>query len=346
MKRSQRSIVLVIIVVLTFAVTLAFFIEKGWKSRMVQTDTHVYVPAVLPEKILIEGCLFDLGIARKDTRIAGNVFKVYMKDELTGSKMHATFSPLAGHAGVEIVGSDHARIIFRDSTWEIFFKTDRKKFAQIAIIVDDLGLSVAPAREICSIEADITFSVLPMHPHSIDVADYLHQKGKEILLHLPMEGKNKDPGPGALFADMSSSEIVAILRGDLRGVPHISGVNNHMGSVVTADDVIMRLVYTELKKAGLFFIDSLTTNKSVCRRAAQEIGLPFNARDVFLDNEKSDKYIRGQIDKLISIAMKHSEAIGICHPYPETIASLKREIPRIKELGIEIVRVSTLVNSP
>jgi len=192
-----------------------------------------------------------------------------------------------------------------------------KRSARIAIIVDDLGLSMEPARQIGSIEADFTFSILPMQPHSIDVANYLHGEGKEIILHLPMQGNGKDPGHGALYADMTHAEIVATVKDDLKSVPYISGVNNHMGSVVTADDAIMRLVYTELKGDGLFFIDSLTTNKSVCRRVAQDIG----------------------------IAMKHSEAIAICHPYPETIATLRREIPRIKELGIEIVRVSTLVNS-
>jgi polysaccharide deacetylase 2 family uncharacterized protein YibQ len=346
MKKSQRSAFIVIIVVLALSVTVAFLIDRHWKRQAGPADTPVYVPAVLPEELLIEGCLFNLGISREDTRITGNIVRVYMKDEPSGKKIRSSFSSLAGFAGVDVVNNNHTRIIFKESTWDIFFQRAMKRSARIAIIVDDLGLSMDPARKIGSIEADLTFSILPLRPHSTNVANYLHEKGKEIILHLPMQGNGKDPGAGALYAGMSRAEILAAVKDDLRSVPYISGVNNHMGSVVTADDVIMRLVFTELKRAGLFFIDSLTTNKSVCRRAAQDIGLPFNARDVFLDNEKSDTYIRGQIEKLISIAMKHSEAIGICHPYPETIAALKREIPRIKELGIEIVPASTLVNSP
>jgi len=345
MKKSQRSAFLVIIIVLTLAVTVAFLLEKGGGRGGTQTDPQVYVPAVLPEKLLIEGCLFDLGISLEDTRITGNIVRVYMKDEPSGSKIRSAFSALKGIAGVDVVDNKHVRIIFEDSSWDVFFQRAMKRSARIAIIVDDLGLSMEPALKIGAIEADLTFSVLPRRPHSIDVANYLHGEGREIILHLPMQGNGKDPGPGALYADMPHAEIVAIVKDDLRSVPHISGVNNHMGSVVTADDAIMRLVCTELRGRGLFFIDSLTTNKSVCRRAARDAGIPFNARDVFLDNEKSYTYIRGQIDKLISIAMKHSEAIGICHPYPETIDALKREIPRIKDLGIEIVRVSTLVNS-
>ncbi|HPJ93870.1 MAG TPA: divergent polysaccharide deacetylase family protein [Deltaproteobacteria bacterium] len=343
MKKSQRSAFIVIIVVLALSVTVAFLIDRHWKSP---ADTPVYVQAVLPEKLLIEGCLFDLGISREDTRITGTTVRVYVKDELSDKKIRSSFSSLAGLAGVEVVDTNHTRIVFRESTWDIFFQKAMKRSARIAIIVDDLGLSMEPARKIGAIEADLTFSILPQRPHSTNVANYLHGQRKEIILHLPMQGNGKDPGAGALYADMSRDEIVAVVKEDLRSVPYISGVNNHMGSVVTADNGIMRLVFTELKRDGLFFIDSLTTNKSVCRRAAQDIGLPFNARDVFLDNEKSGEYIRCQIEKLISIAMKHSEAIGICHPYPETIAALKKEIPRIKELGIEIVPVSTLVNSP
>ena len=275
----------------------------------------------------------------------GNIVTVYVKEELSAAKIRSAFAPLAGYAGVVVKDSIHTRIIFRDSSWDILFQRAKKKLARIAIIVDDLGLSMEPARRIGSIDADLTFSVLPMRPHSIDVADYLHARGKEVMLHLPMEGNGKDPGPGAVFSGMSRSEVVKTVRNNIKSVPFISGVNNHMGSVVTADAVIMRQVYAELKKKRLFFIDSLTTNKSICRKAAQDIGVPFDARDVFLDNEKSYGYIKGQIDKLIMISMKHSEAIGICHPYPETIDALIREIPRIQELGIEIVRVSAFVKS-
>jgi polysaccharide deacetylase 2 family uncharacterized protein YibQ len=176
------------------------------------------------------------------------------------------------------------------------------------------------------------------------VADYLHGLGKEVMLHLPMQGNGKDPGPNAIYADMSHSEILENMKENMLSVPHISGVNNHMGSVVTKDYTIMKYVFDELKESGLFFIDSLTTPESICRKAAMDIGLSFDARDVFLDNKRSDDYIKTQLDKLITISLKYSEAIGICHPYPETIAVLEREIPRLKDLGIEIVRVSSFVN--
>jgi uncharacterized protein len=187
--------------------------------------------------------------------------------------------------------------------------------------------------------------VLPDLPDSRPVAERLHAKGREILLHLPMQGNGKDPGPGAIFEGMSRSEVRSVLEDDLRKVPFISGVNNHMGSVITTDPGDMRLVLEELKQSGLFYVDSKTTNKSVCESLARDLEVPFVARDVFLDNVRDDAYITAQIRKLVSLSLKRSSAVGICHPHPETIAVLEREVPRLKGLGVEVVRVSELVGA-
>ena len=99
-----------------------------------------------------------------------------------------------------------------------------------------------------------------------------------------------------------------------------------------------------LKNNGLFYIDSLTSGKSVGFKVAQEIGLPWNRRDVFLDDELNEAYILGQLEELKRKAVKHSSAIGICHPHPETIAVLQREVPKLKDEGIILERVSKLIH--
>jgi polysaccharide deacetylase 2 family uncharacterized protein YibQ len=344
MNKSQRSVIVVLIVVLALAVFVAVLVEKSLREPGVSTVTSLSNQGVLQEELFIKGCLFNLGISEADTRVSGNTITVYTKTELSRSKIHNAFSPLRETARVGIKNTGHTRIIFSDSTWDIFFHRAMKRTAQIAIIVDDMGRSMDSVRQLGSLEADLTFSVLPLQPHSQDVANHLHGLGKEVMLHLPMQGNGKDPGPNAIYADMSHSEIIENLKDNIRSIPHISGVNNHMGSVVTKDYTLMKYVFDELKESGLFFIDSLTTPESICRKAAVDIGIPFDVRDVFLDNQRSDAYIKTQLDKLITISLKHSEAIGICHPYPETIAVLEREIPRLKDLGVEIVRVSAFVD--
>ena len=71
--------------------------------------------------------------------------------------------------------------------------------------------------------------------------------------------------------------------------------------------------------------------------------MPHNARDIFLDNEQDEAYIMGQLAKIKNIARKHKSAIAICHPYPETIAVLAREVPKFKSEGITLVSASAFV---
>ncbi len=342
-RKIQRSRILVIIGVVAVAVGIILLIDRGLVDHRIPSGGPAGVQGAQMEELLIKGCLFDLGIFSDEIDISGKAITVRVKNDLARSRVLEAFSPLEGIAGVEAADALHARIIFQDNTWDIFFSLAKKTAARIAIIVDDMGMSLNAAKELASLDADLTFSVMPRRPHSRDVAEYLHGKDKEVLLHLPMQGNGKDPGAGALYRSMSREKILAVLKDDLESVPHIVGVNNHMGSVITADQAIMKLVCGRLKESGLFFIDSLTTNKSVCRGVARDIGLPFNVRDVFLDNEPSSAYIGGQVDKLVRISLRHSEAIGICHPHPETIKALRHEIPRIQELGIEIVPVSAFV---
>jgi len=243
-------------------------------------------------------------------------------------------------------GPDRLRVKIGGIEWDILFSQSQPGLAKCAIIIDDMGQSLQTAEQLGRIDANLTFAVLPDSPESKQVAEYLHGKGREILLHLPMQGNGKNPGPGAILEGMSPEEVRAVIKSDLKQIPFIVGVNNHMGSVITTDTQDMRLVFNELRREKLFFVDSRTTNKSVCGDLARDFQVPFIARDVFLDNELNPAYIAGQIQKLVSISLTHSGAVGICHPHPETIAVLEKEVPKLRKLGVEVVRVSSLMERP
>jgi polysaccharide deacetylase 2 family uncharacterized protein YibQ len=214
---------------------------------------------------------------------------------------------------------------------------------RLAIVVDDLGADKRIAEELLRLDACLTFSILPFQPHSRRIAQQAHAKGREVILHLPMEPRGfplKDPGKGALFVAMSERELLRQLRKDLDAVPFIVGVNNHMGSRFMEHGVSVRLVLGELKKRGLFFLDSRTTAKTQGYRIARELALLAGERNLFLDNENDEQDIRAQLEGLIRIARDHGTAIGICHPHPATITALKEMIARIKAQGIRIVPLS------
>jgi polysaccharide deacetylase 2 family uncharacterized protein YibQ len=220
------------------------------------------------------------------------------------------------------------------------------KTSRLAIIMDDLGRGTHAARQLLAIPQPVTLAILPGEPHAAQVAELAHTAGREVMLHTPMEPEGfptVNPGPDALLVGQTAVELRARLAAQLARVPHAAGANNHMGSRFTADERAMAAVMDELRARGLFFVDSLTSGASVGRAAAQRAGVPSGSRDVFLDNVAETGAITRQLRQLVAKARRNGSAIGICHPYPETLAVLRRELPKLVEQGIEFVPVSALV---
>lgn len=219
---------------------------------------------------------------------------------------------------------------------------------RVAIIIDDIGFDRKIADALNRLDKNITFSILPGSPFGRSVAASLHEKGSEIMLHLPMEPEQYpevDPGPGAIMSYMNPDEVLTQLRKNLDILPHIRGVNNHMGSKITADSAKMHQIFTVLKIRNLFFIDSVTSRKSRCRSSAALLQIPFGQRDVFLDNIQEPEYIRKQIQELMEAARRHGTAIGIGHPYPATYLALEQIISELRS-QVQIVPASSLVAVP
>jgi len=217
---------------------------------------------------------------------------------------------------------------------------------RMAIIIDDLGGDLSSARALLAIDLQLTFSVMPDVGKSREVAELAHSRKREVMLHIPMEPRSypvADPGDTALFNNMTSQDVQQRMLDYLRQVPHVVGGNNHMGSAFTENEAGMAVVVGVLREKGLFFIDSRTSNRSVAAGAAEGAGIPFGARDVFLDNVRDVEAISREIHKLAGLARRKGQAIGICHPYPETIEALAREAGILRRQGIEVVPASKLV---
>lgn len=220
---------------------------------------------------------------------------------------------------------------------------------RVAIIVDDLGRNLAAAKTLIALEQPVTFSILPGEPHSRKVAQMAHDAKREVLLHAPMEPQGYpevNPGSNALFVRNTETEIKEKLGRLLEEIPEAVGTNNHMGSRFTENRRGMAVVMALLRERGLFFIDSLTTGRSVGRETADELGVAVLQRDVFLDNTADVEKIALQLRQLADQALRDGQAVGICHPYPETLLALQRELPRLAEEGIRFVPVSRLLKKP
>ncbi len=218
---------------------------------------------------------------------------------------------------------------------------------RVAIVIDDLGSSRKRARDLMEIDATLTLSFFPFGRNSRQLAREAVEKGKEVILHMPMEPHEyprKNPGKGALLMSMTEAELQQQIKANLDAIPFISGVNNHMGSCFMEDSHRVKILMEALKERRLFFLDSRTTPETMGYGTAKKMGMRTGQRDVFLDNDSDDEEsIRKNIQKLAQIAKAEGKAVGIAHPHRSTIKSLREMIPALQKDGIEFVSLSDIM---
>ena len=217
---------------------------------------------------------------------------------------------------------------------------------RLAILLDDAGQKLDMVQAAAALPKEIGFAILPFLPKSAESAEALHGSGHEIWLHLPMEPNNypaDNPGPGAIMMSMTTNELRTAVHAAIDNVPHAVGVNNHMGSKITANLKTMTWIMQELKARDLAFIDSRTTSRTVAEVAAAGLGVPVNRRHVFLDNERDPAAIRRQLAEAVRRCRLEGEIIAIGHVDPVTIEVLAEELPGISKRGADLVRPSDLV---
>jgi polysaccharide deacetylase 2 family uncharacterized protein YibQ len=218
--------------------------------------------------------------------------------------------------------------------------------ARIALVIDDLGRNVADVDRLQRLAIPWTGAVLPYESRTIDVVTALREEGVEYLCHLPMQPANANPGPGALRLDMTPTELASGTRAALAAVPGASGVNNHMGSVLSSEREAMRPILDELAARDLFYVDSRTSPTSVGYQLALELGLAATERQVFLDADAAEPAVELQFERLLEVARRRGAALAIGHPHPDTFTVLEREVPRAVAAGYEFVPASYLLDRP
>ena len=214
---------------------------------------------------------------------------------------------------------------------------------RVAIIIDDLGSSPSFVHRLLKLNEDLTYSILPHLEKSTEIATLLHEQQKEILLHLPMEPRNypaTSPGKGALLSHMTREQLQRTIDRDLKTVPFAAGVNNHMGSSLTASWGPMKAVLEHLRAHRLFFVDSRTTGATIGYSLAQQLGLKSAQRKVFLDVVPEVEAVKIQLQELAALAEQGKTAIAIGHPKAATLKALQEMLPEFKARNIRIVRVS------
>ncbi len=216
---------------------------------------------------------------------------------------------------------------------------------KLALVIDDIGFSRPVAQRFLDLHIPLTFSILPRLPLSTQLARSIHSQSHEIMLHQPMEPLQADidPGPGAIYVNDSNERVARIMAENIASLPHLTGANNHMGSRFTQDRQKVHQALGVICKQGLYFIDSLTTMRSQAYRSARHLHMPTLQRDLFLDPVANAETTFRQLCRLKRRACIHGSALGIGHPYPETLLGLQRFIQCNGHKGVNLVYASRLM---
>jgi len=196
----------------------------------------------------------------------------------------------------------------------------------LSIVLDDMGYNYNDFQAL-SLPPEVSFSILPFTPYGKQIAKKAHQQGRQLLLHIPMEAKqdNNKLGQGALMSNMQEEEFKASLRHSLLFIPDASGINNHMGSALTEQFLPMRWTMEVLKKQGLYFLDSRTTDHTIAQNVALAMHIPALRRHVFLDNIKTQAAMNKEFQRALLLTKTNKAVVIIAHPYPETLRFLKNK---------------------
>ena len=200
----------------------------------------------------------------------------------------------------------------------------------IALILDDVGYDLRALRRALDFHLPMAIAILPNAPHAAKAAQLAHEAGYPVMLHMPMEPANahyrKLMDDSFIRIGMPREKVRQMMAEALAKVPYVEGVNNHMGSGLTALEEPMRWVMEVCRERNLFFIDSRTNKDTVAAKIASDVGLRWGERRVFLDDNVEPELLKKSWRKTRTRLAKDGFVIVIAHPHRETLDFLQQAV--------------------
>lgn len=222
----------------------------------------------------------------------------------------------------------------------------------MAILIDDVGRELHLLGQLQALRFQLSFSVLPGAVYAPGAQLRLRadrRRHRDVLLHLPCEPLDATKmlaGADAAETFLRLGDTPEQLRGALvdalARVPGAVGVNNHMGSRLTADRAAMDALMPVLRERGLFFLDSRTTADSQGLAAAEAAGVEAVGRDIFLDHDPAPAAILAQFAEAARRA-RDRPVVVLAHPSQAVVDVLKEGLPRLHAEGIGVYPVREIL---
>lgn len=217
---------------------------------------------------------------------------------------------------------------------------------QIFLVIDDAGLDVAEVRAFLELPIPMTIAVLPHLKMTGEVCAEIHRYAdKELILHQPMEAydRESDTGPGAIYNSTRPADVEKILERNLASVRGAAGINNHMGSRITENEMLITEILRYCRRQGLYFLDSKTAYNSLVPRVAEREHIHLEERDVFLDVRHDRETVRRAWENTVLKAQKNGYVIAIGHVWSkETVSAIRNSYQTLINQGYSFHLLSEL----
>ncbi len=370
-KTKPSYYVWIIIVLILLASTVIYYLSKKTAAENVplpQIKTTIANDSAPNLLDVIRKAALSLDIDESELKIRNRPDDIYIKIPINRDKTDLCFvnalitGKIEERGGIikdgreNNAGNIHNLVYYAPDeqetyTLKLYYKKSDVKNTdkELCIIIDDFGEKAGTLfHEFLELDPAVTFAILPDLTNSKKTMELAVKNGHETIIHLPMEPINypvANPGENAIFIELEDKEIEMRLQSFYRQLPLCIGVNNHMGSLATSDERVMRTVISSLKKAGLFFIDSRTSASSIAHDTAQRMQVATAKRDMFIDVPAANRQVITK--KLAELNnTKKNKYIAITHCFDKKrLELLKIFIKEAQAMGWQLIPVSQAIDS-
>ena len=223
---------------------------------------------------------------------------------------------------------------------------------RLALVLFGFGDDLDEAKRVFDLPVPFAVALTPDAKTSSAMFRAAHEKGREVVLHVPLEPVNYpqlNPGPGTLLVTMKPDRATGTMRRWLDQAGPVVGVANHMGSLATQDMTLMGAVYRELRRRHLPFIHLLPAAGAVCRPLAAEMGVIYDEPDAVLDAEtraKTPKALDRRWGEILERARTRERTAVWVRATPLSREWLKRATTVKRLDGVDLAPLSGVIRRP
>jgi polysaccharide deacetylase 2 family uncharacterized protein YibQ len=120
-------------------------------------------------------------------------------------------------------------------------------------------------------------------------------------------------------------------------------INDPAEGRATEDERAMGALLSEVRRRGLFFVDSRASASSAAYRTALRMGVRAGEGALRLDEEEGVEMIRGALGRLTDLSAAAGQVVGTVYARPNALTAMREALPGLERRGVRFVRAEQVV---